>query len=81
MHGGRRYPVRHDPPGRGSPSNDDRARWSALAEPLENRAAAVSLDFLHYNFDRSQKTLRVTPAMEAGVTDHVGSLEEIVALA
>jgi hypothetical protein len=35
---------------------------------------------MYYNFGRIHKTLRVTPAMEAGVTDHVWSLEEIAAL-
>jgi hypothetical protein len=35
---------------------------------------------MHYNFARIHKTLRVTPAMEAGVTDHVWTLEEIAAL-
>jgi len=35
----------------------------------------------HYNFARIHKTLRVTPAMEAGVSDHAWSLEEIAALA
>ena len=35
---------------------------------------------MHYNFCRVHKTLRVTPAMEAGVTDHVWTLEEIIAL-
>ena len=34
--------------------------------------------FMHYNFARIHKTLRVTPAMEAGLTDHVWSMEEIV---
>ena len=42
--------------------------------------AAVSLHFMHYNFGRIHKTLRVTPAMEAGVSTHVWSLEEIAAL-
>ena len=37
--------------------------------------------FMHCNFARIHKTLRVTPAMEAGVSDHVWSLEEIAALA
>ena len=37
--------------------------------------------FTYYNFGRIHKTLRVTPAMEAGVTDHVWSLEEIADLA
>jgi hypothetical protein len=41
---------------------------------------AVSLHFLHYNFARVHKTLRVTPAMQAGIADHVWSLEEIAAL-
>jgi hypothetical protein len=35
---------------------------------------------MHYNFARIHQTLRVTPAMAAGLTDHVWSLEEIVAL-
>jgi len=36
---------------------------------------------MHYNFARIHKTLRVSRAMEAGAVDHVGSLEEIAALA
>ena len=36
---------------------------------------------LHYNFARIHKTLRVTPTMEAGISDHVWSLEEIAGLA
>jgi len=35
---------------------------------------------MHYNFARIHKTLRITPAMAAGVTDHVWSLDEIAAL-
>jgi hypothetical protein len=35
---------------------------------------------MHYNFCRMHKTLRVTPAMEAGLADHVWSLEELVGL-
>ena len=34
----------------------------------------------HYNFARIHKTLRITPAMAAGISDHVWSLEEIVGL-
>jgi len=41
---------------------------------------AVALHFLHYNFARVHQTLRVTPAMEAGISDHVWELEEIVGL-
>jgi len=42
--------------------------------------AAVALHFAHYNFVRIHQTLRVTPAMEAGIADHVWSIEEIAAL-
>ena len=42
--------------------------------------AAVALHFAHYNFCRVHQTLRVTPAMEARLTDHVWSLEELVGL-
>jgi IS1 family transposase len=54
---------------------------NGFSKKVENHAAAVSLHFMHYNFARIHKTLRVTPAMEAGVADHVWSLEEIVHLA
>jgi IS1 family transposase len=53
---------------------------NAFSKKVENHAAAVSLHFMHYNFARIHKTLRVTPAMEAGVSDHIWSLEEIVGL-
>lgn len=43
-------------------------------------AHAVALHFMHYNFAKVHQTLRVTPAMEAGVTDHVWTIEEVVAL-
>jgi len=42
---------------------------------------AVNLHFMYYNFARIHSTLRVTPAMEAGIADYVWSLEEIAALA
>src|ERR1700761_9396643 len=47
---------------------------------IENHAAAVALHFIHYNFARIHKTLRITPAMAAGISDHVWSYEEIAAL-
>jgi hypothetical protein len=40
----------------------------------------VALHFLYYNFGRLHKTQRVTPAMEAGLADHVWSMEEIASL-
>jgi hypothetical protein len=42
--------------------------------------AAIALHFMHYNFCRIHKTLRVTPAMEAGLAHHVWSIEELVNL-
>jgi IS1 family transposase len=53
---------------------------NAFSKKLENHAAAVALYFMYYNFGRIHQTLRVTPAMEAGVTYHVWTIEEIVAL-
>jgi hypothetical protein len=47
---------------------------------VDNHKAAIALHYMHYNFARIHKTLRVTPAMEAGVADHVWSLAEIAAL-
>lgn len=53
---------------------------NAFSKKIENLEAAVALHFMWYNFGRVHQTLGVTPAMEAGVTDHVWSVEEIVAL-
>ncbi len=53
---------------------------NAFSKKVENHAHAVALHFMYYNFGRIHKTLRVTPAMEAGVSDHVWSLENIAAL-
>ena len=53
---------------------------NAFSKKVDNLKAAVALHFMHYNFARIHQTLRVTPAMEAGITDHLWSLEEIVAL-
>src|SRR5437867_11494634 len=53
---------------------------NAFSKKLDNLKAAVALYFMWYNFGRIHQTLRVTPAMEAGVSDHVWSIEEIVTL-
>lgn len=53
---------------------------NAFSKKLENHAAMVSLYFMCYNFARVHQTLRVTSVMEAGVANHVWSVEEIVAL-
>jgi hypothetical protein len=53
---------------------------NAFLKKVENHAAAVALYFMHYNFGRVHQRLRVTPAMKAGVTDHLWEIEEIVSL-
>lgn len=53
---------------------------NALSKKEENLAHAVSLYFMYYNFPSIHQTLSVTPAMQAGLSDHVWSLEEIAAL-
>lgn len=53
---------------------------NAFSKKIENHACAIALHFMHYNFCRVHRTLRVTPAMEARVTDHIWTLEEVVAL-
>jgi len=53
---------------------------NGFSKKIQNLAHAVALHFMYYNFGRVHQTLRVTPAMEAGLTDHVWTLEEIAAL-
>lgn len=53
---------------------------NAFSKKVENLGHAVALHFMHYNFSRIHQTLRVTPAMQAGLADHVWSIEDIVRL-
>lgn len=53
---------------------------NGFSKKLENHEHALALYFMYYNFCRVHQTLRVTPAMEAGVSDHVWSLGEIIGL-
>jgi IS1 family transposase len=53
---------------------------NAFSKKLENHIHALSLYFMFYNFVRIHKTLKVTPAMAAGVSDRLWSMEDIVAL-
>jgi len=46
---------------------------NAFSEKIDNLGHAVALHFMHYDFCRDHQTLRVTPAMEAGVAQHVAS--------
>lgn len=51
---------------------------NAFSKKVENLQAAVSLHFAHYNFVRVHKSLRITPAMAADVTDRLWSIEELI---
>jgi IS1 family transposase len=53
---------------------------NGFSKKVDNMIHAVALTFTYYNFCRIHKTLRVTPAMEAGLTDHVWEISELVAL-
>jgi IS1 family transposase len=53
---------------------------NAFSKKAQNHCHAIALHFMFYNFAKIHKTLRVTPAMAAGVTDHVWTFEEIAAL-
>jgi len=51
---------------------------NAFSKKVENLKAAVALHFAHYNFVRVHRALKVTPGMEAGLCNHIWSLEEIL---
>jgi len=54
---------------------------NAFSKKLENHIHALSIYFMHYNFVRIHQALRITPAMEAGVTDRLWDLTDIVRIA
>jgi hypothetical protein len=53
---------------------------NAFSKKVDNHLAAIALHYMHYNFCRIHKTLRITPAMAAGVTDRVWDISDIAAL-
>ncbi len=53
---------------------------NAFSKKVENHAASVALYMMHYNFGRVHMTLKTTPAVKAGIADHVWSVEEIIGL-
>lgn len=53
---------------------------NAFSKKIENHVASLALHYMHYNFVRIHSTLRVTPAMAAGVTDRLWSIEDIIGL-
>jgi hypothetical protein len=54
---------------------------NAFSKKIQNHAAMVAIYAVHYNFARIHKTLRITPSMAAGLSDHVWTLEEIILMA
>jgi hypothetical protein len=53
---------------------------NAFSKKVENHGHAVAMYFMYYNFCRANQTLRVTPATEAGLSDHVWDVEELFRL-
>ena len=53
---------------------------NAFSKKIENHAFHLALHYMYYNFVRIHRTLRMTPAMKAGVTDHLWSVEEVAGL-
>lgn len=53
---------------------------NAFSKKLENHINAVAMHYIHYNFCRIHSSIRCTPAMEAGITDHVWELSELIGL-
>ena len=53
---------------------------NGFSKKLENHAAATAIHFMHYNFARIHRTIRCSPAMEAGVTERPWTIREIVGL-
>jgi IS1 family transposase len=53
---------------------------NGFSKKVENHIHAISLNFMYYNFVRVHKTLRVTPAMEAGIANHPWTIEELINL-
>jgi hypothetical protein len=78
--------IEHGFYGRLRPARARQIRFSGVTMPTIFgsgsicHAAAVTLWFMYYNFCRVHQTLRVTPAMEAGIATHIWAIEELVGL-
>jgi len=53
---------------------------NGFSKKAENHCHAVALHYMYYNYCRVHQTLRVTPAMEAGLANHVWTMDELIAL-
>jgi hypothetical protein len=51
---------------------------SGFSKKLQNLKSALALHFLYYNFIRIHQSLRITPAMQAGITNHIWTWEELL---
>src|ERR1700687_3073845 len=51
---------------------------NAFSKKLANLQASVALHYAHYNFVRIHRTLRMTPAMAAGIADHIWTVQELI---
>lgn len=51
---------------------------NAYSKKWENLKAAYALQFAYYNFCRVHQTLRITPAMESRITNHIWTVKELV---
>jgi IS1 family transposase len=53
---------------------------NGFSKKVENHIASIAIHYMHYNYCRIHQTLRITPAMAAGISDHVWSLEDLIRL-
>jgi hypothetical protein len=53
---------------------------NGFSKKIENHIAMIALHYMHYNFCRIHQSLRVTPAMQAGISNHVWEISEMIAL-
>jgi hypothetical protein len=53
---------------------------NAFSKKIEHHVAAIALHYMHCNFCRIHQTLRVTPAMQAGIANHVWSILDLISL-
>ena len=53
---------------------------NAFSRKIENHVASIALHYMHYNFVRIHQTLRVAPAMAAGLTDRAWSIQDVLSL-
>jgi IS1 family transposase len=53
---------------------------NAFSKKLENHIASIAIHYMHYNYCRIHQTLRITPAMAAGISNHVWSIQELISL-